>query len=234
MAEELVLRPAGDGVVVVELHRPHVRNAMDAALVARLSSALVSLARDPTARALVLTGAGGAFSSGADLGGTAGPAQAGVDLAAFARLYERAVAFPRPLVAAVAGACVGAGAEIAACCDLRVGTPSAAIRFPGARFGVPVGPARLPALIGVSHAKDLLMTSRTVGGEEAFRMGFLNRLVPEAELEAEAVSLAALLAAQPGAPSQKRLVDEVAGLTEAARAESRRLGRWGEAPPGRV
>ena len=224
---ELVLRPAGDGVLVVELHRPHVRNAMDAALVARLSSALGSLAKDRAARAVVLTGAGGAFSSGADLGGTTDPQQAGVDLAAFARMYEQAVGFPQPLVAAITGACVGAGAELAACCDLRVGTPGAAIRFPGARFGVPVGAARLPALIGVSHAKDLLMTARTIGGEEALRMGFLNRLVPEADLEGEAVALARVLAGQPGAAAQKRLVDEVAGLTVATRAESRRLGRWG-------
>ncbi|MGH2721825.1 MAG: enoyl-CoA hydratase/isomerase family protein, partial [Actinomycetota bacterium] len=154
--DELVVRPAGGGVVVVELHRPHVRNALDAALVALLSSALRSLAKDPAALAVVLTGAGGAFSSGADLGGTADPQEAGVDLPAFARLYEAAVGLPKPAVAAVDGACVGAGAELAACCDLRVGTPRAAIRFPGARFGVPVGAARLPALIGVSHAKDLL------------------------------------------------------------------------------
>ena len=227
--DELVILPAGDGVVVVELHRPQVRNAFDPALVALLSSALRSLATDHAARAVVLTGAGGAFSSGADLAGTADPQQAGVDLVAFAALYELAVAFPKPLVAAIAGACVGAGAELAACCDLRVGTPDAAIRFPGARFGVPVGAARLSELIGVSHAKDLLMTSRTVGGEEAFRMGFLNRLVPGPDLEDEAVSLAHLLAGQPGAATQKRLVDEAAGLTDAARAERRRLGRWGRA-----
>jgi enoyl-CoA hydratase/carnithine racemase len=115
---------------------------------------------------------------------------------------------------------------VAACCDLRVGAPGATIRFSGAQFGVPVGAARLPALIGVSHAKDLLMTSRSVGAEEAYRIGFLNRLVPEAELEPTAVGLAAALAAQPGAAGQKRLIDEACGLTARARAESRALGCW--------
>jgi enoyl-CoA hydratase/carnithine racemase len=223
---ELVLRQAGGGVVIVEMHRPHVRNAMDAALVSALTAALGELDRDPDALAIVLTGAGGAFSSGADLTGRPDPRQAGVDMDGFARLYERTASLPKPTVAAIAGACVGAGAEIAACCDLRVGAPTASIRFSGAQFGVPVGAARLPALIGVSHAKDLLLTSRTVGGVEAYRFGFLNRLVPEDELETEAVSLAALLASRPGAVLQKRLVDEAAGLTDAVRAENRGLRRW--------
>lgn len=71
-------------------------------------------------------------------------------------------------VAAISGSCIGGGAEVAAGCDLRVGSPTAAIRFPGAAFGIPVGAARLPVLVGLSHAKDLLMTWRTPAAEEAY------------------------------------------------------------------
>lgn len=225
-----VLRRRQDGsrgnVAILEMNRPERRNAMDGALVAALVSAFASLQRDPSVGAAVLVGAGGAFSSGADLTGAADPAGAQVDMDAFANLYEVVSSFPKPVVAAVAGACIGAGAEVAACCDLRVGVPSAAIRFPGARFGVPVGAARLPALVGVSHAKDLLMTSRTVDGEEAYRMGFLNRLVPEEDVEQTAVDLAAALAAHPGATTQKRLVAEACDLTGRLHAETRALRRW--------
>jgi enoyl-CoA hydratase/carnithine racemase len=228
-ASDVVRRRQAGRVTILEMNRPERRNAMDGALVAGLLSSLAALEHDPSTGAAVITGTGGAFSSGADLSGGprgADPAGAGVDMDAFARLYEAVAAVAKPMVAAIAGACIGAGAEVAACCDLRVGAPSAAIRFPGAQFGVPVGAARLPALIGISHAKDLLMTSRTVGAEEAYRMGFLNRLVPEADLERSAVELAAALAAQPGARLQKRLVDEAFGLTARTRAESRALRRW--------
>jgi enoyl-CoA hydratase len=229
-SSDVIRRRQTSRVAILELNRPERRNAMDGPLLAALRTSLSDLQRDPSVGAAVLTGAGGTFSSGADLSGGlrgTGPTGAGVDMDAFARLYEAVATFPKPAVAAIAGACIGAGAEVAACCDLRVGAPGAAIRFPGAQFGVPVGAARLPALIGVSHAKDLLMTSRTVGAEEAYRMGFLNRLVPEANLEQEAVDLAAALAEQPGAVMQKRLVDEACGLTARARAESRALRRWG-------
>ena len=224
---DVVRRRQVHRVAILEMNRPQRRNAIDGALLAALLGSLGALERDPSVGAVVVTGAGGCFSSGADLSGGPDPVRAGVDMDAFARLYEAVATFSKPAVAAIAGPCIGAGAEVAACCDLRVGASSAAIQFPGAQFGVPVGAARLPGLIGVSHAKDLLMTSRTVGAEEAYRMGLLNRLVAEVDLEDEAVELAAALAAQPGAAEQKRRIDEVCGLTARARSESRALRRWG-------
>jgi enoyl-CoA hydratase/carnithine racemase len=135
-------------------------------------------------------------------------------------------------VAAVSGWCIGGGAELAAACDLRVGDPSAAIRFPGAALGVPAGVARLPLLVGLSHAKDLLMTSRTLRAEDAHRMGFLNRLVPADGLLEEATSLAAAMATNPGAMAQKRALDEATGLSGRVRQESRALRRWQEGARG--
>jgi enoyl-CoA hydratase len=226
MTDDVVRRRDAEGVAVLVMHRPERRNAMDEVLLAALFEHLSAVERDAGARAVVLTGAGGSFSSGADLSRDPDPARAGLRMESFARLYETVAGLGKPTVAAVAGPCIGAGAEVAAACDLRVGTPGAAIRFPGAQFGVPVGAARLPALVGLSHAKDLLMTSRTVGGDEAYRIGFLNRLVPEPDLEDNAVELAALLAEQRGAMLQKQLIDEAFGLSARARSEARALARW--------
>lgn len=215
-----------ENVVVLEMNRPERRNAMDTRLLEALLEALRSAGADSSVGGVVLTGAGGAFSSGADVSEKAVGAAAVRRMNLFCDLYETVTAFPKPSVAAIAGPCVGGGAETAAACDLRVGSPSASIRFPGAVFGIPVGTARLPLLVGLSHAKDLLMTSRTVGAEEAYRIGFLNRVVSESDLEHEAVAMAAAMAANPGAVLQKRLLDESSRLSHRVETENRHLNRW--------
>ncbi|MCA1840188.1 MAG: enoyl-CoA hydratase/isomerase family protein, partial [Actinobacteria bacterium] len=122
--------------------------------------------------------------------------------------------------------CIGAGAEVAAGCDQRVGTAGARIRFPGSVFGIPIGAARLPLLIGVSHAKDLLMTSRTIAGEEAYRIGLLNRLVSPEELLTQAIEIAAVMAGNVGSVGQKRLIDEYSDATLRTLKENRGLEAW--------
>ena len=108
----------------------------------------------------------------------------------FADLYNAIVAFPKPTIAACHGDVVGGGAEIAICCDIRVGGSNLRMRFPGAALGVPVGPARLVTLCGLGTAKYLLLTSRTVGADEALRLGLVNRVAPAAATEEAAVELA--------------------------------------------
>ena len=98
----------------------------------------------------------------------------------FADLYDAIVAFPKPTIAACHGDVVGGGAEIAIACDMRVGGSNLRMRFPGAALGVPVGPARLVTLCGLAAAKYLLLTSRTVGADEALRLGLVNRVAPAA------------------------------------------------------
>ena len=213
-------------VAVVELHRPQVRHAMDTHLLDELISALRSAARAGDTDAVVVTGSDGCFSSGADVSEDIDRAAAQARMGKFGALYELVATYPLPTVAAISGWCIGGGAELASACDLRVGTPSASIRFPGAAYGVPAGAARLPLLVGLSHAKDLLMTARTVGAEEAYRMGFLNRLVAEDQLVEESTALAALMASNPGAITQKRALDEVYGVSERLHAENRALRRW--------
>ena len=115
----------------------------------------------------------------------------------FADLYDEIVAFPKPTIAACHGDVVGGGAEIAIACDMRVGGANLRMRFPGAALGVPVGPARLVTLCGLAAAKYLLLSSRTVGADEALRLGLVNRVAPAAATEAAALELAAAVAAHP-------------------------------------
>src|SRR5215211_3676388 len=96
----------------------------------------------------------------------------------FARLYDEITGFPRPTVAACHGSCVGGGAEIAVACDLRIGGSNLRIRFPGAALRVPVGPARLVTLCGLSVAKYLLLTGKEVGADLALRWGLVHRVAP--------------------------------------------------------
>jgi enoyl-CoA hydratase/carnithine racemase len=211
---------------LLEMDRPDRRNAMNTQLLDELITRLLEMKNEAAVKAVVITGAGGVFSSGADVSESVDAEAARLRMDLFCRLYETVTAFTKPTVAAIAGPCIGGGAEVAAACDLRVGTMSAVIRFPGAQFGIPVGFARLPLLVGLSHAKDLLLTARTIGAEEAFRMGFLNRVVDEGELEHEAVALASAMAAAPGATQTKKMLDDVSELTARVSTENRALKRW--------
>src|SRR5215218_8807705 len=172
------------GIEVLRLDRPQVRNALDRPTLRLLEEALTELAADDQLRALVVsTTSPAALSAGADVGERLGPAEGVARMEAFARLYAALDAFPVPTVAVCVGHCVGAGAEMATACDLRVAGDNLRLAWPGGRLGVPVGPARLVPLVGLSRAKELILTGRVVGMEEAERIGFLHRTAPAAEAE---------------------------------------------------
>jgi enoyl-CoA hydratase/carnithine racemase len=187
-----------DGVEVLRLDRPEVRNALDSAALAELEAALDELAADASLRALVIsTTDPQALCAGADVGERLDHAGGVARMQAFARLYAAIEAFPVPTIAVCVGNCVGAGAEIVAGCDLRVGGENLKLAWPGGRLGVPVGPARLVPLVGVAVAKDLILTGRVLGMEEARALGLLQRTAPTERAEAAAIALAAQVAAQP-------------------------------------
>ena len=147
----------------------------------------------------------------------------------FADLYDAIVAFPKPTIAACHGDVVGGGAEIAVACDMRVGGSNLRMRFPGAALGVPVGPARLVTLCGLAAAKYLLLSSRTVGADEALRLGLVNRVAPAAATEESALELAAAVAAHPpeAVARLKRMLhewDDVEGRSR-SRARARSSGQ---------
>jgi len=162
-----------EAVTVITLDRPERRNALDHATLDELTAALTDAATRPT-RALVLTGAGGHFCSGADL--------TGVEDASFATLLQgvldrlRDVSFPT--IAAVEGAALGAGTQLAVACDLRVATASASFGIPAAKLGLMVNHwtvQRAATLVGASTARAMLLTAEVVRGDAALRLGLVNR-----------------------------------------------------------
>jgi enoyl-CoA hydratase/carnithine racemase len=193
----VLLQRIDDGIAVVRLNRPDKRNALDSATLQLLNDILDELAVEETLRALVVsTTSTRALCAGADVG-EALDADAGVArMAGFTRMYSAVDAFPVPVIAVCVGNCVGAGAEIIAGADLRVGGDNLKLAWAGARLGVPVGPARLAPLIGVSRAKDLVLTGRVVGMDEAERLGLLHRTAAADDAEAVAIDLAREIAAQ--------------------------------------
>ncbi len=216
----------GDGVEIVRLDRPEVRNALDSASIAELVAVLTELAGDPELRVLVLsTTSVRAFCAGADVGEVL-DAQGGVArMEAFARLYTALDAFPAPVVCVCVGNCVGAGAELVAGSDLRVGGDNLKLAWAGSRLGVPVGPARLAPLIGLSRAKELVFTGRVVQMQEARALGLLHRTAPAEQAEAAALRLASEIAAHPpeGLRRLKAMFHEYDGTAARVARENERL-----------
>lgn len=176
---EVRRHPLGEGVLLqVTLVRPQARNAMDTAMLAALVDVLDGVGSDDAVRGILLTGAGGNFSAGADLREEL--TDGGVRrMELFALAYDLLTNCPVPTVAAVEGFAVGGGAEAAAACDLRVAARGATFRFPGAILGIPVGVARTVGLVGLSTAKDWVLSSRDVPAAEAYRVGFVQELVDD-------------------------------------------------------
>jgi len=131
---------------------------------------------------------------------------------AFARFYAAVEAFPLPTIAVCVGNVVGAGAELAAGCDLRVGGDNLHLAWAGARLGVPVGPARLAPLVGLARAKELILTARVLVQRAADELGLLASAVPAAQAEAAAVELAkSMTGPVEGLRALKRMFRELEG-----------------------
>jgi enoyl-CoA hydratase/carnithine racemase len=224
------VRFAVDGkVATITLDRPDKKNPLTFESYAELADMFRAAAKDTGVKAIVVTGAGGNFSSGGDVFEIIAPLveMDTVGLLAFTRMTGEVVkamrACPQPIVAAIDGVCAGAGAILAMASDIRIGTPRAKVAFLFNRVGLAgcdMGAcAMLPRIVGQGRAAELLYTGRVLGGEEAERWGFLNRLAaPEAVL-GEAHALAADLAAGPtfaNAMTKRMLETEWAMAVDAA------------------
>ena len=174
------------------------------------------------------------LSAGADVREQLDEAGAVRRMELFAQLYDELTGFPKPTVAACHGACVGGGAEIAVACDLRIGGANLRLRFPGAALGVPVGPARLVTLCGLSVAKYLLLTSKEVDAEVAYRWGLVHKVAPAARTEEAALQLAAQVAANPpdAVARLKRMLHEWDGVEGRSRVEGEGQVEWQRSGPG--
>jgi enoyl-CoA hydratase/carnithine racemase len=194
-------------VAVVQLDRPERKNPLTFDSYAELRDTFLALQRDTGIGAVVVTGAGGNFCSGGDVFEIIGPLTERDmrGLLDFTRMTGDLVkamrACPQPIVAAVDGVCAGAGAAIAMASDIRLGTERASVAFLFNRVGLAgcdMGAcAMLPRIVGQGRASELLYTGRTMGGEEAERWGFFNRLVETDKVLYEAQSLARRLAEGP-------------------------------------
>jgi enoyl-CoA hydratase/carnithine racemase len=222
-----------DRVATVTLSRPSKLNAMDRQTFAELQRAAGRAAEDPEVGAVVVTGAGRAFSSGLDLAEFAGMAHADHGEEVIGELQRAISAFdllPKPVVAAVNGLAVGGGLQLAIACDLRVAAASAVFASWEMRWAIVPdlgGTERLPRLIGLGRAKELVFTGRQLNAHEAERIGLVNRVVADHELAQTATDLAAGLASGPtlALGMAKQLLNEAfdrrvsEGLTAARRAQ---------------
>jgi enoyl-CoA hydratase len=189
-------------VTTVVIDRPEVRNAVDPEHADRLHEAFTAFDADHGARVAVLYGEGGTFCAGADLKAVSagGFDVAPPDESDRGPMGPTRLRLSKPVVAAVAGHAVAGGLELALWCDLRVAEEDAVFGVFCRRWGVPLvdgGTVRLPRLIGLSPAMDMILTGRPVGAEEAARLGLANRVVPPGQARRQAEELAAEIARFP-------------------------------------
>jgi enoyl-CoA hydratase/carnithine racemase len=181
---------------VLTIDRPQRRNAVDAATARALRQGFDEFEADEGARVLVLTGAGGeAFCAGADLKAIDLDVDDPAGPMGFSRLTPS-----KPAIAAIDGWCLAGGLELALWCDLRLATPSSTFGYFERRWGVPLvdgGTQRLPRVVGLGRALDLILSGRPVDAEEAHRIGLVSEVVPAGEHLERALELAERIAAFP-------------------------------------
>ncbi len=223
------VRVERDGpVTTVVLSRPEVRNAVDREHAQALADAFRAFDEDPAAHAAVLWGEHGTFCAGADLKAIAEGRGNRMEPEGDGPMGPSRLVLSKPVVAAVAGHAVGGGLELALWCDLRVAEEGSTFGFLNRRFGVPLvdgGTVRLPRIVGMGRALDLVLTGRVVDAREARAMGLVDRVVVAGGARAAAEEIARGIAAlpQPALRHDRLSLYEQAGLPldEAMRAEFR-------------
>jgi enoyl-CoA hydratase len=184
-------------VALVTLDRPQALNALNAALIASLGRALADVDADPDLSCTVITGSERAFAAGADIKEMAGLSFIEAWRSDFTAALERVAAARKPVIAAVAGHCLGGGAELAMQCDIIIAADNARFAQPEITLGIMPGMGgtqRLPRAVGKAKAMDMILTGRTIDAAEAERAGLVSRVVPAADLLAEAIAVAGVIA----------------------------------------
>lgn len=223
---EVVRYEVVDRVAIVTIDRPDVRNAMSMEVFHGLRDRAAQADADDEVGAVLVRGAGGAFSSGIDVAVLGDQVETGVDLEFIAGLQASFTAFEdldKPSIAAVEGYCFGAGIQLALACHLRAVTPDAQLSVLETRWGlVPDlgGTVRLPRLVGLGRATELCMTARRVSGEEALAMGLAEVRLSADDPQTDAMTFARRLANGPGAV--RRIPGLLRANLDAPRAEALR------------
>lgn len=223
---DLTVEVGDDGVATVEIHRPP-SNFFDGQLIRWISETYEQLDQDAACRAIVLCSEGKHFCAGANFGAPARTEPSETPIPDLYTEAARMIESKTPVVAAVQGAAIGGGLGLACSADFRVGCSESRLAANFAQLGFHHGfglTITLPPIVGQQKAMDMLLTGRRVDGEEAFRMGLLDRFVPLEDVRAEARSIAAAIAAS--APLAVRSIRETmrAGIGERYRAATAREG----------
>ena len=210
----LELAVADDGIATITLNRPDRRNALSIGLRDELEAALGAWHDDPAVRVVILTGAGPAFSAGFDLEEFAKPELARRIRHSSARYHRTVWSFPKPVVAAVNGPALGGGFDLTLLCDMRVASTAAQFGHPEIKFGAPPLFTPLRWIVGDGLARDLCLTGRRIGADEALQIGLVSRVVEPGALLDEAAAAARQIAEAPQAALEatKRYLTGNAGM----------------------
>ncbi|MBI3294611.1 MAG: enoyl-CoA hydratase/isomerase family protein [Deltaproteobacteria bacterium] len=182
------------GITILTLNRPDKLNALNKDIFDDLKSALDMIQTDASVRVLVIIGGGKAFSVGADLKERQGMNEKDILLRfeAVRVLYQRLEYFPLPTIAAINGTALGGGLELALCCDIRVVSQAATLGFPEVELAIIPGNGgtqRLPRLIGVSKAMELILTAKRLSADEALGLGIVSHVAPDALVAARTLAV---------------------------------------------
>ena len=201
MGNDAIILEKSEGILQITLNRPHVLNALSMEMIEGLRTIMEDANEDDEVKVLIVTGAGEAFSSGADLTdvqASCGFVKEGCPKAQ--KLVLSILDLEKPVIAAVNGYATAGGCELALACDIRIASETAKFGELFIRIGlIPgmIGVYLLPRLIGVARAKEFIFTGDIVDAEEAYRIGMVNRVVPAERLQEEAMDMAAKLAKGP-------------------------------------
>ncbi len=199
--DPVLLRRDESGIATITLNRPQARNALSTALMTALEAALADIAADASVHVVVIAGAGPGFCAGHDLrelrADPSRPAMEAV-FAQCARLMQAILNLPKPVIARVHGIATAAGCQLVATCDLAVAADTARFATPGVNIGLfcSTPMVALTRAIGRKPAMEMLLTGEMIGAARARELGLVNRVVPEAELDAELSRLAGQIAAK--------------------------------------
>ena len=188
MAYKTIIYEKKDGIGYITFNRPEILNALDPEMISELEDAVSKIAKDEEIGVVILTGAGRAFVAGGDINwllkGTEAPFELYMQHDHTMRFIISLEKLPQPVIAAINGFALGGGAEIITGCDIRIASEKAKIGFPEITLGIMPGAggtARLPRLVGKGKAMELELTGEMIDAHEAYRIGLVNKVVPEGE-----------------------------------------------------
>ena len=222
---EVLIETVEGPVKIFSLNRPERHNAINLDLAESLVTALERAETDGETKVVIVTGSGGkAFCAGQDMleasgiePGLADPKSSSAYLA-----IDRFAASPLPLIAAVNGYCYGGGAALALSCDIRIAAQQSTFRFPGAEYGLVVGAASLPRLVGAARAKEIILTAQRFSSQQAEDWGMVNHVVPDDSVLARSLEIAQAIAANSSiaVTESKRVIDLATMVEEAVSNEN--------------